>query len=265
MKRAAKQKNSNNLMVLMLISILFCLISAPSLVAGNFELQLSYGRWSLSPFTTILEKESENLVKEGLKQAVDPVLPRYTQSIIQSNIDFSSSGQFVGLNLWYNFKNSRFSLGFKGNYINFSLPYEIMSQQTIDFLNFNLVKLDLQGNGEVHLRSGTLSFLGRWAPLSSPVFKWWFYGGVILYFYEGDVGIQQKIVLDTPIGDLSYAGSFDHTIKDMRDLSEDIPASFFSPEFGSQFQYAFHEHLGLIIDISLSQGSFFSGGIYFIF
>ena len=87
----------------------------------------------------------------------------------------------------------------------------------------------------------------------------------MLYFYEGDVGIQQKVVLDTPVGDLSYAGSFDHTIKDMRDLSEDIPASFFSPEFGTQLQYAFHQHLGLIIDAAFSQGSFFSGGIYFIF
>lgn len=263
--RETKQKKRKIFPVLILISIFFYLISVPSLLADKFEFQLSYGRWSLSPFTTILEKESENLVKEGLKQLVDPLLPRYTQSIIQSNIDFSSSGQFVCLNFWYNFKNTRFSLGFKGNYIDFSLPYMMVSQQTIDFLNFTLVKLDLQGNGQVDLRSGTLSLLGRWAPLSGPVFKWWFYGGVILYFYEGDVSIQQNIVLDTPVGDLSYAGSFDHTIEEMRKLSEDIPASFFSPEFGTQLQYAFHQHLGLFIDVSISQGSFFSAGIYFIF
>ena len=263
--RAIRQKKSKILLLLIFILIFFYLVSTPSLMAGNFEFQLSYGRWSLSPFTTILEKESENLVKEGLKQLVDPLLPRYTQSIIQSNIDFSSSGQSVSMNFWYNFKSNRFSLGFKGNYINFSLPYMMLSQQTIDFLNFTLVKLDLQGDGEVNLRSGTLSLLGRWAPVSGSVFKWWFYGGVILYFYEGDVSIQQKIVLDTPIGDLSYAGSFDHTIEEMRKISEDIPASFFSPEFGTQVQYAFHRHLGLYIDISVSQGSFFSGGIYLTF
>lgn len=263
--RATRPKNSKILLVLILILVFFCLVSASSLMAGNFEFQLSYGRWSLSPFTTILEKESENLVKEGLKQLVDPLLPRYTQSMIQSNIDFSSSGQFVCFSFWYNFKNSRFSMGFKGNYINFSLPYEMLSQQTIDFLNFTLVKLDLQGNGQVNLRSGTLSCLGRWAPLSGPVFKWWFYGGVILYFYEGDVSLQQKIVLNTPIGDLTYAGSFDHTIEEMRKISDDIPASFFSPEIGTQLQYAFHQHMGLFIEASVSQGSFFSGGIYFIF
>ena len=245
--------------------MVFLLLTASLSQGEQYEFQISYGRWSLSPFTTLLEKESENLVKEGLKQLVDPILPRYTQSLIQSNIDFSSSGQFISLNFWYNFKNNRFSLGIKGDYIDFSLPYLMVSYQNVDFLNFSLVKLKLNGNGEVNLRSETLSLLGRWAPLSGSAFKWWFYGGVTLFFYEGDVEIRQEIELETPVGDFNYEGSFDHTIKDMRRLNDDIPAFFFSPEFGTQFQFVFHKNLGLILDASLSQGSYLSAGLFFIF
>ncbi len=238
----------------------------PSLLqAEQYEIQISYGRWSLSPFTTLLEKESENLVKEGLEQLVDPVLPKYIQVIIQSDIDFSSSGQFVSLNFWYNFKNTRCSLGLKGELIDFSLPYTMFYEQTVDFQDYNLAKLEVQADGEVGLRSGTLSLLGRWAPISGPAFKWWFYGGMTLFFYEGEVENRQNIKLETLIGDVNYSGAFDNSIDDLRKLSGDIPEVLFSPAVGTQVQFRFHKYLGLNLDAFLSQGSFFSGGIYLIF
>ncbi|MBN2245687.1 MAG: hypothetical protein JW755_07565 [Candidatus Aminicenantes bacterium] len=233
--------------------------------ADQYEIQISYGRWSLSPFTTLLEKESENLVKEGLKQVVDPFLPSYIQYIIQSNIDFSSSGQFVSLNFWYNFKNARYSLGFKGELIDFSLPYTMLSEQTLNFQDFKLAKIKIHAEGEVDLRSGTLSLLGRWSPVSGPVFKWWLYGGMTLYFYEGEVEIRPKIDLETPIGNINYSGVFDNSIDYLRELSGAVPAVLFSPSVGTQLQFVFHKDMGLVLEASLSQGSYFSGGMYFRF
>jgi len=237
-------------------------LGASFVSSEGIELQVNYGTWSLSPFTTIVERESEHLIKREFHRLVEPIFPGYVTDIVLSDIDFASSGQYLALTLWYNFRNSRLALGVRGNYTDFSLPYDIYAKQSIRFLNFDLVSLETQGRGDINLTSITFSFLGRWKAFSSNRIGFYVYGGLLFFPYEGDLYLEQNSLLETPIGDITYEGSYDHTIKEVRKLDEDIPSMIFSPELGIQFQYRFLDELGLAVDASLSQGSFVSAGLF---
>ena len=69
--------------------------------AQGVEFQLTYGRWSLSPFTTIVERESENMVRESYRRFVEDFLPGLALSSFLSRIELSSSGQYFSFAFWY--------------------------------------------------------------------------------------------------------------------------------------------------------------------
>ena len=240
-------------------------LSSFSLFADKLDFQISYGKWSMSPFTTVIENESENLVRREFTSLTEEILPGPVFSAVLSDIDFSSSGAILSLALWYNFGKSRFSLGFKGQYFDFELPYSIFSQQAISFLNYSLVEMETSGQGTVNLSGMAISLLGRWAAFSSKKSRVFIYAGMKFYPYRGDITLDQSTRIQTPLGDINYDGSFGHTINQVRELGADIPTLIVSPSLGAQFQAAILKKTGLFLDISLSQGTFFSGGLFFSF
>ncbi|GAG64217.1 unnamed protein product, partial [marine sediment metagenome] len=64
--------------------LLFILILVSVVQAGDLEFQLSYGRWTMSPFVSYVERETENLIKTELIRLLDPFLPRDMYSTFQS-------------------------------------------------------------------------------------------------------------------------------------------------------------------------------------
>ena len=204
------------------------------------------------------------MVRESYRRFVEDFLPGLALSSFLSRIELSSSGQYFSFAFWYNFKSGQFSLGLKGNYIDLQLPYSIDADQSISFLQYELVNLRTDGEGEVNLNSLTLSLLARWKAVSQDRFGLFLYGGLLIFPYQGDLFIEQDTVVQTPLGDLEYQGAFDQTIDQIRNWNDDVPSTIISPELGVQLQYRFLKNLGLVLDVALSQGSLISAGLFFI-
>jgi hypothetical protein len=245
------------------LALLLCVCVAPCAFGENgFDLELSYGRWSLSPYTSLAERETENLIKRELTRVVDSFLPNDVFSSLES-IDLSSSGQMVSFTLWYRF--NRLALGLKTDYFEFLMPFSISAQQSISFLDFALVDVRTEGRGEVRLSSVMLSFLARWEVLASSKFQLYLQGGLNVLPYSGEIYFTQTTTVRTPLGDAEYSGDFSETIKNIRSWDEDIPSLLWAPVFGAKIRYVIHPRVGLFLDMAFAQGTVLSAGLSFLF
>jgi hypothetical protein len=231
--------------------------------ADKIDIQISYGGWTLSPFVSTLENESEDLIRREYTRLMETVIPGYVYSTFLSDVNLSSSGHFYSLGLWYNFKHSRFSAGLKAEYFDFQLPYIIDFEQSIDFLGYQLVSLKTEGEGDVSIKSMTFSLLGRWAALSGNTFKLYLKGGITLFPINGKLFISQNTVIETILGDLTYEGEFDNTLDQIRQWNSSLPSLLISPSLGIQGQLRIMDSVGLFLDVTLSQGGFLSAGLVF--
>lgn len=236
--------------------IFFCL-TIPC-IAQKVEFQLSYGGWSFSPFATLVEREAENLIKDELTRVVDTVFAPDVFSTFES-IDISSSGRIAALTMWVNWE--RFSLGLESDYFEFSLPFTISAEQSVSFFATELLNVQTDGHGEVHLHSVMFSFLTRWAVVSSPRYKLFLRGGLNLMPFDGEISFDQRTVVATPLGNAEYSGAYSETIKNIRGWDEDIPALLFAPSFGINFQYNPIPRLGVFAGVAIHQGWYVSAGL----
>jgi len=246
--------------VKIIMLLLFTLIMVSVVQAGDLEFQLSYGRWTMSPFVSFIERETENLIKSELTRLLAPILPRDVYSTFQS-VDLSSSGEILAFSIWYNFGKSRFSLGLKGEYYDFKLPYSINSEQSVNIFDYQLIQMETKGQGEVSLNSVMFSLLSRWEIFSMSKFRFYLFGGLTLLPYNGEISLEQTTLLQTPVGDISYDGIYSETIKNIRSWDDSIPSLLISPAFGICLKYDLVKRLGIIVDIYISQGTFISAGL----
>ena len=243
--------------------VLTILVFTLNLHAEKFEIQISYGGWSLSPFISSVEKASERIIGDELYNIVSTLLPGTALSAFRSAVDLSSSGKSLDLSLWYKIGRSNFSLGLKGQVYRFYLPYTLDSVQSIGFLGFPLFELDSQVEGEISLRSVILSPLARWTALSSKNFKLSLYGGFAVFHYDGDVLLNGNVIVKTPLGDFEFQGEISQSLEELREWSDGIPSWMLSPSLGLVMQYNLSKEFGLVVDLSLSHGFFFSAGVFF--
>jgi len=231
--------------------------------AGKLELQISYGRWTLSPFTTVVERESEELIQEELQRLLSPSYPENVYSLYSPQVDLGSSGYFLSLSVWYNFANSPFSIGMKGQYFNLRMPFSAFIEQSFTILGQELIRVETRGEGNSKLSSITASVLGRWAFLMQPKYQLSVFGGLNLFPYEGTVFLDGQVLIQSPLGDVLYRQSDSPTLDDVRKWDDRIPSVLVSPELGLSFQYRFTRKVGVFIDVAISQGAFVSLGIFF--
>ena len=116
------------ILVSLIVTILVTL--PPPCRAGRFDIQLSYGLWSASPFGSLIERETENMIRSELERLLNSVLPPSAFSTLE-DVSLSSSGHQAALSLWYRFNT--FSLGIRGAYFRYKLPYTIQLEQSIAF------------------------------------------------------------------------------------------------------------------------------------
>lgn len=243
--------------------VLLIFFLALNLQAEKINIQISYGGWSLSPFITSVEKESERIIGDELFYIVNTLLPGAALSAFRSDINLSSSGKSLDLSLWYKIGQSNFSLGLKGQYYSFQLPYSLDSVQSISFLGFPLIELEAQAEGDINLQSIILSPLAQWTTLSNENFKLSIYGGFAIFHYDGDYNLDGNVLVRSPLGDFEFHGEASQSIDELREWSDRIPSWMLSPSFGMQMQYNLTKEFGLLLDVSLSHGFFFSAGVFF--
>lgn len=246
------------------LALLFLASSASRLLADRWDIQVAYGGWSLSPFTTAVEQKSEEMIREEYFRLLHPLLEDrgFTRNIFQ--VDMGSSGKHLALGAWYNFGQGRFSLGLHGRYFHYRIPYDIYSRQIITFLGYPMAEFETQGSGKVSLGSVIVSLLGRYKVLDADKLAVFLYGGVSVMPFDGKFKVKGNTALVTPIGDFEYQGAEEYFIKEIRKWDERVPSSILSPAAGCSLQYKLSREIGLILDAALSHGAVYSAGIAFM-
>jgi hypothetical protein len=228
--------------------------------AQTFDLEIGYGRWTFSPFVSLVENETERLIEEELIRVLEGFLPRDRFSTFES-IELSSSGDILTAALWSGF--GRFALGLEAGLFDFRIPYTVTAGQAVRFLDFEAAALRTEGSGEVRLRSVMVSLLGRWEVLSSRRFRLRLHGGLNMLPYQGEVSLRQRTVITTPLGDVEYEGGFSQSLARLRGWNDDIPALIFAPALGADLRYDPGSRVGLCLGLSLRQGIVWSAGLCF--
>lgn len=233
--------------------------------ARPFDIRVSYGGWSLSPFRSIVERECERVIKSEFNKLVESVISADLLTSFLSTIDLSSSGHFFSLSASYRFGESRVSAGVRGDYFDFRVPYSLSVAESVEIWGFPLASLNGQGAGTVRLSGFAVSIFGRWTPLMTRRSDLSLHAGLMMLPFQGKIGLDVTAMLGTPLGDLQYSGSFDDSFDQIRELGLDLPSIIFSPTVGLEFRYRFTRDIGAFIDATLAQGSFVSGGLFFVF
>lgn len=231
----------------------------------SFDIQLSYGGWTLSPFRAVVEKECESLIRNEFDKLVGSVIPEDFLFPFLSNVDLSSSGHFFSLALWYRFGHSRLSAGVRGDYFAFRLPYSLSVEESLKIPGFPSATIKGQGRGTVRLNGLAVSFLGRWTPLSTRRLDLSLQAGLLLLPFQGEILLDQTTALQTPLGDIRFSGGFDHTIDQVREMGLDVPSLIVSPTLGIQLRFRLTAEAGIFIDVTAAQGTFYAGGLFFSF
>ena len=230
-----------------------------------FDVELSYGGWTLSPFRTVVERECERVIRDQLDRLISSAIPDLLVSPYLSDIDLPSSGRFFSLAIWYRFGESRFSAGLRGDYFNFKLPYSVAVSESFEFLGFPLARLDVQGRGSVRLDGLALSLLGRWTPLRTRRLDLSLQAGLMMLPFQGELSMEQTTTLITPIGDLRLSGKIGHDFDEIRALGLDLPSYIYSPTLGIELRWRIAPEVGLHFNATAAQGTFYAGGLFFSF
>lgn len=230
-----------------------------------FDIQMSCGGWSLSPFRSLVERECENLIRNEFVKLIGAAIPEVLLSPFLSSLDLSSSGRFFSLALWYRSGESRLAAGVRGDYFNFRVPYSLSVHESLELPGIPLAAMDGQGRGVIRLNGLAVSLLGRWTALSSRHADVSLQAGLMMLPFQGRIDLDHKISLETPLGDLRYSGSFERTLAEVRALGLDVPSLLLSPSLGLDARYRLSAQAGIFINATLAQGTFYSGGLVFSF
>jgi len=243
----------------------FLLVGAVSGQTRPFEIQVSYGGWTLSPFRTIVERECELAIRDELDKLVGSAIPDLLVSPYLSDIDLPSSGHFMSLAIWYRFGRSRLSAGLRGDYFNFKLPFTVAVSESLEVFGFPLAGLDVRSLGSIRLDGLALSLLGRWTPLLTRRMELSLQAGLMMLPFQGELSMNQTTTLSTPLGDIKFSGTVGHDFDEIRNLGLDLPATIYSPTLGIEFRFRIVPEVGLHLNATAAQGTFYSGGLFFSF
>jgi len=230
-----------------------------------FDIQLSYGGWTLSPFRTMVERECEQLIRNEFSKLAGSVVPETLLAPFLSSVDISSSGHFFSLALWYRLGQSRFSVGLRGDHFDFRLPYFLSVQESLEIPGFPLARLEGQGQGAVRLNGLAVSLLGRWTPLSTRRLDLSLDAGLLRLPFQGKISLELTSALQTPLGNFSFSGTFENTIDEVRRLGLDAPSFIVSPTLGIGLQYRLAAGAGIYLHVTAAQGTFYGGGLFISF
>lgn len=247
--------------------LLFSLAAAAPLRGGDrVEIHLTGGAWTLSPFVTMLERETEALIEDELTRVLGDVLPAGIALVPFSRLDLSSSGGYAGVSAWLDLGASRrFGVGGQVQYMDSRMPYALSAEQTVSIWGWDLAGLRVRADGRVRLRTGAVSLLGRWTAVRGRRVELFVSAGATLLAFDGRLSMRQDSVLTTPLGDVDSTSSFELPIDEIRDWNRSVPALIFSPRAGLGLAIRLTDGLGLLVEAATSQGSFLGAGLSWTF
>jgi len=240
---------------------LFIVWMMTGLLGAGVELQLSYGTWTLEPFSPLVEKKSAEMIDEGIRYSLGYFQYLYNED--QAVTDFAgSSGHYLSGTLWFAL-DSRWSLGVKGEYLALNLPFAFTSTQQVNIPFVGPAHIAAQGNGQAEIRSLIVSILGRLQLLHKGKVKMSAYAGLSLLPFKGTFYMNGEAQVDFA-GDQfpEYLQVPEQSLKEIRDLYGVPPKQILTPTLGLSVQYFLFKKAGLLLDLAFSQGTLLSAGLF---
>jgi hypothetical protein len=233
--------------------------------AGAVEIRVGYGGWTLSPFHSTVETRCEEVIQGEFFELLNSILPESFLSPIRTNIEFSSSGTFLSAEFWIPLPRSRFAVGLRGDLIDFRAPFTASANETIDIFGFPIANLSGYGHGTVELNGLGLSLLGRWTAVASRRVDLSLRAGLSAFPFQGRVTMDLEASASTILGNLNYQGRLDRTIAEIREGNDEVPSLIIAPMVGLDCGVRITPRTGVFANLSISQGTFLSGGFFVSF
>jgi hypothetical protein len=232
--------------------------------AGALEIRVGVGGWTLSPFHSTVEARCEEVIRSEFFELLNSIFPESFLSPIRTNVGFSSSGTFFSAEFWIPLPRSRFALGLRGDLIDFRAPFTASAKETLDILGFPIADLSGSARGTVALKGLGLSLLGRWTAVASRRVDLSLRAGLSAFPFQGRVRMDLEASAATILGDLNYQGRLDRTIAVIRESNDAVPSWIVAPMLGLDGGVRITPRTGVFANLSLSQGTFFSVGFFFL-
>lgn len=231
-------------------------------LAADIEIEASYGYWSLSPFSGVVEQQSREMIETQIEAALGAL--SYFLDIDRLKSDFSGSdGRYLGLGVWFPAKK-RVSLGARVDWLELRMPFTCSFEQHIYVPGLAAVNIFASGNGQVNIDSPMLSLLCRWRAVSGRKLDTFIYTGLSWLPLEGDFSLQGQANVYYSTGKIEEPIVVEKQGLDR--LRQDFgmpPKSVLSPWLGVSVHYRPWRTAGLKLDLSFSQGSLLSLGFFY--
>ncbi len=236
--------------------------SAVAPCCSAVDVLLSYGAWSMSPFTSTVEAQCEQIVEAVVKERVGRELPGFITTTFEQNVDLTSAGQFVGVEVARTISGDRFRVGGSITYVELDLPYTLDARQSLSLGRFELADAVTTGTGTVHIKAIDLALLAGWNICRTDRLLITIGSGINILPVEGTIGIDNQTTISTRLGSRSFESAGVESIDELRSESDAISSILVTPLASVTAQVRAFRHGGLVFRALLSQGTFLSGGAY---
>jgi len=245
--------------------LLLLLLPGLPLGAAGWEWQLSLGPWTLQPFNSPVERLAEKVVDEEASELLAPLLENFTVIGYTPRVTMRSGGIFFSAAVWRHLAAKRLAVGLAASHLRFDLPFTLRDDQEI-FYHGEYPSASTHhppARAGIRLRTFMLAALGRWRAFQRGRATAYASLGLALLRFSGDLHLPLNARIRSFLGDAELDQVQDMTLDELREENGGIPAWSVSPALGAALHYRLGAAVRLVIDASLSQGTFLSAGLGF--
>ena len=227
---------------------------------AGWEWQFAAGPWTLEPWTSPVERQAERIVGSEAQRLLAPLLSEFTIIAFQPEVAMRSHGYSLSAGCWRNLARGRFAIGAAASYLRFALPFSLHDERDVYFQGFPLAHVTTSGQGQVDLRTFMLAALGRWRFFQSGRITAFAGLGLALLRFDGDLHLPVSASIRSILGTAELRSTEDISLAELRKENDDVPAWGLSPALTASLHYRLGKAARLLLELSLSQGTFVAAG-----
>jgi len=228
--------------------------------SGVWEIEATWGPWTLSPFRSPLERETEAVIRDEFGRLIESAFLERVLSLDRIRADLDSSGQAFTVTAWRDVHKGTVFLGLRISRADFRIPFRISSRYDLHVFGVRLGELETHGEGTVRIRSTLMALLARWNVVRHRAWEVSLYGGAAVLPFQGDLEAEGTAVLRTPLGDISAHARDRADLDEIRAWNSRVPGSITAPLIGAAGRVRISKSLGVILDVSFGHGTAAAAG-----
>jgi hypothetical protein len=242
------------------IGILFLLASLP-LAASAWEWQVSFGPWTLQPWTSPAERQAQRIVGSEANRLLAPLLGEFSIRAFDPDIAMRSQGHFLSVGCGRRLGGGSFAVGLAASYLDLALPFTLHDERDIYYQGFPIAHVSTRGEGRLDLHTFMLEARARWRAFHSGRFTAYAGPGLTLLRFNGGLHLPLVASVQTIFGSAELRATEKQTLAELRADNADVPAWSLAPALTSSLHCRLGAGSRIFVEISLSQGTFLSAGI----